>query len=304
MNCFLCKKIFINLLELESLLMPGWMEDAVAVGRGRNLVVIGAAVSVVVVDSEIGAELDGTSEGGEEEVDLLVHWINGNLRERETYPSNPLFRDVIKKVEGKLLLLCRIRWNFIGLPPGDSGRTGLLSSGGSCSCCCSGSSGWRIPRDRVVHLSGWGDTRKRFRLGGRQNRIRSPQERVEVWIVDEIWNGVLILKNAASVVAYLFFIIIKKRHLEKWNENVCRYIRKPNKQGHYIVLWDGDTYKYTYMYIPDYRRMKSLRRRVGTIHSSRKRRRSKTAGHKLGHLSVIIKSEIEFFSKIRVRRKK
>lgn len=42
--------------------MPGWMEDAVAVGRGRNLVVIGAAVSVVVVDSEIGAELDGTSE--------------------------------------------------------------------------------------------------------------------------------------------------------------------------------------------------------------------------------------------------
>jgi hypothetical protein len=60
-------------LELESLLMPGWMEDAVAVGRGRNLVVIGAAVSVVVVDSEIGAELDGTSEGGEEEVDLLVH---------------------------------------------------------------------------------------------------------------------------------------------------------------------------------------------------------------------------------------
>ena len=53
--------------------MPGWMEDAVAVGRGRNLVVIGAAVSVVVVESEIGAELDGTSEGGEEEVDLLVH---------------------------------------------------------------------------------------------------------------------------------------------------------------------------------------------------------------------------------------
>jgi len=72
-HCFLYVKIFISLLELESLLMPGWMEDAVAVGRGRNLVVIGAAVSVVVVDSEIGAELDGTSEGGEEEVDLLVH---------------------------------------------------------------------------------------------------------------------------------------------------------------------------------------------------------------------------------------
>lgn len=62
-------------LELESLLMPGGMVGAVAVGRGRNLLAVGAAVSVVVVDSEIGAaELeDGTSKGGEEEVDLLVH---------------------------------------------------------------------------------------------------------------------------------------------------------------------------------------------------------------------------------------